>query len=51
MEVDDKFRELPYFLDDADAADFDLPLTRALHEYWKDGEHVTVQDKRKAPAF
>lgn len=50
-EIDYKFRELPYFIDDAEHAAFSLPMTKALFDFCKDGQRVTIQDKRHAPAF
>ncbi|MCC5839294.1 MAG: NAD(P)-dependent oxidoreductase [Opitutales bacterium] len=49
--IDYKFRELPYFLDDARENGFSLPLTEALHDFCAPGERVTILDKRPAPGF
>ena len=46
-----KFRELPYFLREAQAQEFALPLTQALYEFCDAGERVTIDDKRPAPSF
>ena len=46
-----KFRELPYFLDEAEGQGFELPLTRTLHEFCDAGERVVVDDNRPAPSF
>ena len=46
-----KFRELPYFLAEAEASGFPLPLTRALYDFCDAGERVVVDDNRKAPSF
>jgi 3-hydroxyisobutyrate dehydrogenase-like beta-hydroxyacid dehydrogenase len=49
--VEVKFRELPYFLHAAEMSGYELPLTRALRAFTEDGERVTVDDHREAPAF
>jgi 3-hydroxyisobutyrate dehydrogenase-like beta-hydroxyacid dehydrogenase len=46
-----KFRELPYFLDEAEQLGFELPLTRVLREFCGAGERVVVDDNRPAPSF
>lgn len=46
-----KFRELPYFLREAEACGFELPLTRVLYEFCDAGERVVVDDNRPAPSF
>lgn len=46
-----KFRELPYFLQEAREAGFTLPLTEVLYDFLDRGERVTVDDNRPAPAF
>lgn len=46
-----KFRELPYFLQAADEAGFDLPLTQVLRAYCEQGERVTIDDHREAPSY
>ena len=50
-EVGVKFRELPYFLREAEASGFALPLTRTLHAFCDAGERVTIDDNRPAPSF
>jgi 3-hydroxyisobutyrate dehydrogenase len=51
QEVGVKFRELPYFLQAAQAARFPLPLTATLHEFCDQGERVVIDDNRPAPSF
>lgn len=50
-DIDYKFRELPYFLEDARVNRFPLPLTQALHSFCVPGERITIQDKRPAPSL
>ncbi len=46
-----KFRELPYYLDEAGHVGFELPLTRTLHAFCDRGERVVIDDNRPAPSF
>jgi 3-hydroxyisobutyrate dehydrogenase len=46
-----KFRELPYFLEAARAAGFELPLTAQLYQFCAEGERVVIDDHRPAPSF
>lgn len=46
-----KFRELPYYLEEAQQTGFQLPLTAALHAFCDKGERVAFDDHREAPAF
>ncbi len=46
-----KFRELPYFLREAEATGFPLPLTRVLYDFCDQGERVAFDDHRHAPSF
>lgn len=48
-QADTKFNELPYFLDEADAQGFELPLTRALFEFCDPGQRV-IRDALNLPA-
>lgn len=50
-EVGVKFRELPYFLREAQERGFRLPLTETLYTYLDAGERVTTDDNRAAPSF
>jgi 2-hydroxy-3-oxopropionate reductase len=50
-EVGVKFRELPYFIREAKAAGFPLPLTELLYAFCDKGDRVVVDDNRPAPAF
>ena len=50
-EVGVKFRELPYFLQEARERGFPLPLTERLYAVCDEGERVTVDDNRPAPSF
>jgi|SRR5688500_1862899 len=50
-EIGVKFRELPYFLQEARESDFPLPLTELLYAICDSGERVTVDDNRPAPSF
>jgi 2-hydroxy-3-oxopropionate reductase len=50
-EVGVKFRELPYYLREAETEGFALPLTRALHQFCETGERVVIDDHRPAPSF
>ena len=45
-----KFRELPYFLQAAQQAGFDLPITQVVREYCDKGERVVIDDHREAPS-
>jgi 3-hydroxyisobutyrate dehydrogenase-like beta-hydroxyacid dehydrogenase len=46
-----KFRELPYYLQEATAQGGDLPLTRALYKACDAGERIVIDDNRPAPAY
>jgi 2-hydroxy-3-oxopropionate reductase len=46
-----KFRELPYFLQEARLTGFDMPLTDVLYQYLAKKERVTMDDHRLAPSF
>lgn len=46
-----KFRELPYFLREAQEAGFALPLTRTLYDFCDAGPRVVIDDNREAPSF
>jgi hypothetical protein len=46
-----KFRELPYFLQEARESGFDLPLTELLYAVCDKGERVAVDDNRPAPSY
>jgi 3-hydroxyisobutyrate dehydrogenase-like beta-hydroxyacid dehydrogenase len=46
-----KFRELPYFLQEARLTGFDMPLTDVLYQYLADKVRVTMDDHRLAPSF
>ena len=50
-EVGGKFRELPYFLREAQAQGFALPLTELLYALCDAGPRVVVDDNRPAPSF
>jgi 2-hydroxy-3-oxopropionate reductase len=46
-----KYRELPYFLEEAAAQGVELPLTRTLHATCAAGADVVVDDNRPAPSY
>ncbi|MCC6443090.1 MAG: KTSC domain-containing protein [Armatimonadetes bacterium] len=46
-----KFREMPYFLREAEEQHFELPLTQTLYAFCDAGERVVVDDHRTAPSF
>lgn len=46
-----KFRELPYFLREAQENGFPLPLTSALYAFCAAGARVAFDDHRSAPSF
>jgi 2-hydroxy-3-oxopropionate reductase len=46
-----KFRELPYFLQEAQLTGFDMPLTEVLHQYLAEKERVTMDDHRLVPSY
>lgn len=48
-QADTKFNELPYFLEEAAAGGFELPLTQALYEFCDSGERV-IRDALNLPA-
>lgn len=50
-EIGVKFRELPYFIREANEAGFPLPITEHLYAFCDKGERVVVDDNRPAPAF
>jgi 2-hydroxy-3-oxopropionate reductase len=51
LKVGVKFRELPYFLEEAQLTGFDMPLTEVLYQYLAEKERVTMDDHRLAPSF
>lgn len=46
-----KFRELPYYLAEAERRGFALPLTQALHAFCERGPRVVIDDNRPAPSL
>lgn len=46
-----KFRELSYFLAEAEATGFPLPLTATLHAFCDQGPRIVVDDNRDVPSF
>lgn len=46
-----KFRELSYFLQEAQVSHFSLPLTQTLYRFCDAGERVVIDDNRPAPSF
>jgi len=46
-----KFRELPYFLQEATESGFALPLTETLYSFCDTGPRVVIDDNREAPSF
>ena len=46
-----KFRELPYFLEAAEAAGFELPITNAVRQFCEKGERIVIDDHRPAPSY
>lgn len=46
-----KFRELPYYLSEAQAGGFSLPLTAALHSFCAQGARIVSDDGQPAPSF
>lgn len=46
-----KFRELPYYLDQARQSGDALPLTEAIYRLLKGADRVTMDDHRPAPSF
>ncbi len=46
-----KFRELPYYLEEATRKGFHLPMTAALHTFCDKGERIAFDDHRPAPSF
>lgn len=50
-EIGVKFRELPYFLREAQEAGFPLPLTALLYHVCDRSERVVIDDNRPAPSF
>lgn len=46
-----KFRELPYYLAEAQRRGFALPLTQALHAFCDRGPRVVTDDHRPAPSL
>lgn len=50
-EIGVKFRELPYFLQEAREAGFELPLTELLYAICDKGERVVIDDNRPTPSY
>lgn len=46
-----KFRELPYFLNEAAANGSQLPITATVHAFCDAGERVVTDDNRPAPSY
>lgn len=46
-----KFRELSYFLREAEVQNIELPLSKVLWEFCEAGERVVIDDHRPAPSF
>ena len=46
-----KYRELPYYLDDARQSNERLPMTEALYDAMKGGPFIVTDDNRPAPAY
>jgi 2-hydroxy-3-oxopropionate reductase len=46
-----KFRELPYFLEAAQEAGFDLPITRTVRDFCDKGPRIVIDDHREAPSY
>ncbi len=46
-----KSGQLAYYLAEAERRGFELPLTRALHEFLEDAEEVMVEVNRPSPSF
>ncbi len=46
-----KFRELPYFLEAAQAEGIELPMTNVVREYCDKGERIVIDDHRQAPSY
>jgi 3-hydroxyisobutyrate dehydrogenase-like beta-hydroxyacid dehydrogenase len=46
-----KFRELPYFLQAAEEAGFELPITQIVRAFCEKGEKVAIDDHRDAPSY
>ncbi len=46
-----KVDQLLYFLDEAERCGFDLPISRALHAFCKDGPPLGREAQRPAPSF
>ena len=50
-EIGVKFRELPYYLREAEEQGFKLPLTQILYGFLEHAERVVIDDHRPAPSF
>lgn len=50
-ELSIKFRELPYFVEDAAHRNLPLPITTALHRFCANGQFDFQDDHRAAPSF
>ena len=46
-----KFRELPYYIRQAEEQGYELPLTRLVYDICNKGERIVVDDHRDAPSF
>jgi hypothetical protein len=46
-----KFRELPYYIRQAQEEGFELPLTKLVYDICNKGERVVIDDHRDAPSF
>lgn len=46
-----KFRELPYYIADAEYDGDSLPIAKAVYDFMKDGPRIVVDDHRDAPSY
>jgi len=46
-----KSGQLTHYLAEADRRGFQMPLTRALHEFLRDAEKIVVEVNRRSPSF
>ena len=46
-----KFRELPYYIENAKESGYELPITKAVYDFMEHGDFIAFDDHRKAPSF
>ena len=46
-----KFRELPYYIENAEKEGYNLPITKEVYDFMAGGDFIAFDDHRKAPSY